>query len=504
MGIIQKQTIKGSIITYIGVIIGFITGGLLLPKYLSAEQNGVLELLVAYSLVFASLATLGINAISNRLFPYFRDKKTNHNGYFFILVCVSLAGFFLSILIFLLFKPIIIKTDLEKYALFAKYVNYIIPLSFFSLVFLVIDIYYSVLFNAVKGIFIKEFLQRIFIFAAILFIIFKLCDFESFLLIWVIALSLPGLIILINLIIDKEFIVKPKLSFLTTDLKRSMISVGAYGIIIAFSNIIIQYVDRIMINEMLGLEATGIYGRTFFFGVLIILPIRALNKISIVVIADAWKKNDIKTINDIYSSTTINQLIFGLLLFIGIWANIGNVFKIMPEVYNEGKYVIFFIGLANLFVMASGVSGPILSTSKYFKALSYFVIIFGLLVVITNYIFIDKFGMTGAAVASALSSFCFCLMRYIYLYKRYKMQPYRFKHLIIILIGIISFFASTLIPEIDNPLKPNLFLIIDIFVRSSTILLIYGVLIIITGVSVAVNEKYNNFIIKIRSLLNKS
>ncbi|MFC2098013.1 lipopolysaccharide biosynthesis protein, partial [Bacteroidota bacterium] len=348
------------------------------------------------------------------------------------------------------------------------------------------------------------FLQRIFIFAAILFIIFKLCDFESFLLIWVIALSLPGLIILINLIIDKEFIVKPKLSFLTTDLKRSMISVGAYGIIIAFSNIIIQYVDRIMINEMLGLEATGIYGRTFFFGVLIILPIRALNKISIVVIADAWKKNDIKTINDIYSSTTINQLIFGLLLFIGIWANIGNVFKIMPEVYNEGKYVIFFIGLANLFVMASGVSGPILSTSKYFKALSYFVIIFGLLVVITNYIFIDKFGMTGAAVASALSSFCFCLMRYIYLYKRYKMQPYRFKHLIIILIGIISFFASTLIPEIDNPLKPNLFLIIDIFVRSSTILLIYGVLIIITGVSVAVNEKYNNFIIKIRSLLNKS
>ena len=161
MGIIQKQTIRGSIITYVGVIIGFLTVGYLLPNYITTEQIGVLNLLVAYSLGFATLATLGINAISNRLFPYFRNPENKHNGYFFIIFIVSIAGFILSVIVFLSLKPLIIKNNLEKSALFIDYIHYILPLTFFTLIFLVLDIYYAVLFKAVKGIFIKEFLQRI-------------------------------------------------------------------------------------------------------------------------------------------------------------------------------------------------------------------------------------------------------------------------------------------------------------------------------------------------------
>lgn len=504
LGIIQQQTIKGTIITYFGVFVGFITGGWLLPNYLSPEENGILHLLVAYSLGFATFATLGINAVSNRLFPYFRNPETKHNGYFFILLIVSIAGFILSVIAFLCLKPLIIKSGLEKSTLFINYIFYIIPLTFFTLIFLVLDIYYAVLFKAVKGIFIKEFLQRIFILIAILFVVFKVFDFEYFLFAWVIALSLPGIILLINLIIDKQFILKPKFSHLSSELIKSMISVGAFGIVVAFSNILIQYVDRLMINSMLGLAETGIYGVAFFYGLLIIMPVRALNKISTVVIADAWKRNDLKIINNIYFSTTINQLIIGLLVFIGIWANIDNIMRILPEEYAEGKYVIFYIGLANLFVMASGVNGPILSTSKHFKVLTYFVICFGILIVITNFIFIKLIGISGAALASAISSFLYCLLRYVFLYKKYKMQPYRHKHLIIVLFGIISFLAGYFVPDLYNANNHILSMIIDIFVRSSVILITYGVLIIVSGMSGQINEKYYEVINRVKTIFGKS
>lgn len=504
MGIIQKQTIRGSIITYVGVIIGFLTTGVLLPNYISPEQIGVLNLLVAYSLGFATFATLGINSVSNRLFPYFRNPENKHNGYFFILFIVSIGGFFLSVIVFLLLKPLIIENSLEKSVLFIDYIHYILPLTFFTLIFLVLDIYYAVLFKAVKGIFIKEFLQRIFILIAIMFVVVKVFDFEYFLFAWIIALSLPGIILLLNLIIDKQFILKPNFSHLSTGLVRSMISVGTFGIVVAFSNILIQYVDRLMINSMLGLAETGIYSVAFFYGLMIIMPVRALNKISTVVIADAWKRKDIKLINNLYFSTTINQVIIGLLVFIGIWANIDNIMRILPETYADGKYVIFYIGLANFFVMASGVNGPILSTSKHFKVLSYFVICFGILIVITNFIFIKLIGITGAAIASAISSFLYCLMRYVFLLKKFKMQPYRIKHLIIVLFGIISFLVGYFVPDLYKPDDHILSMIIDIFVRSSVILITYGFLIIAFGISVQINEKYHNVINKLKTVFGKS
>ena len=65
MGKIKDQTIKGSIYSYLGVGLGFIISGLVLPKLLTTGENGLLNLLLAYSSLFAQFATLGFgNAAS--------------------------------------------------------------------------------------------------------------------------------------------------------------------------------------------------------------------------------------------------------------------------------------------------------------------------------------------------------------------------------------------------------------------------------------------------------
>ena len=477
--------------SYIGVVIGFVTAGLLMPHFLSDEQNGVFELLVTWSMIFATLATLGINNVTNRLFPYFRDPGSHHKGYFSVLALVIVVGLALSITLFIILKPVLIRNSLEKSALFINYIDLIIPLMIFIAVFLVVDIYYAVLYNAVKGIFLKEFLQRIFILIILLFFYFKVFNFSGLVMAYVAALSLPGILILLSLTRDGELVFKSPAKAINRDLGKSMASVAFFGIAVTFSNSLIQYVDRIMINDMLGLAETGIYGRVFFYGTLVVIPLRPLSKISAVVVAQAWKDNNQGEVKEVYYKSTVDQLLVGLLVFVGIWGNIGNVLHMLPENYAVGKYVIFFIGLSNLFIMAAGVSGAVLSTSKNYRVLTLFIAIFGLLVVLSNLVFIKSLGMVGAAVASAISALAYSVMRVVYLKVKHKLQPFSYRHLLILGIGILAYFTSTLIPDLVNEKSKMIFyasLVLDILVRSFWILLLYSGLVYLLKLSPDLNR----------------
>lgn len=506
MGIVEKQGIKGSVYSYIGTAVGFVTAGLLLPNILTKAENGVLDLLVSWSLVFATIATLGLNNVTNNLFPRFRDRSTKHHGFSGILFWVTLAGFILSLILFFILRPWIIADSEEQSGLFIGYVDYIIPLTAFTAIYLVADIYYAMLMNAVRGIFLKEFLQRVFILVVILAFVAGLFKFDGFVLFYTVALSLPGIIIAIMLLRDGEFTFRPDVSHLSKDLSRQLMSVASYGIIIAFSNILIQYIDRIMINSYLGLEETGVYGRAFFFGTLVSIPIRAVSKISSVVVAERWKDNDHAGINRLYRDTSLYQLIFGLLIFVGIWGNIANVYHILPDSYASGRYVIFWIGLSNLFIMASGISGAIMTTSRYYRTLALFVVLFGALVIGTNLIFIPIYGITGAALASAISAFVYGLMRHIFLWARYGMQPYTWKHLLAVAIAVVAYLPAVLIPDLNREEYKYLTLTADIIIRSSAISAVFIGLTLLLKISPDLNERWKKLRewLKIRLSLHKS
>ena len=97
MGIIVKQTIKSSIFAYIGIVLGFTTTAFLMPKALNQAQVGLVRLLVSIMVVLSQAANLGFNTAGSRLFPYFRNEKNKHNGYFFWACAVSLVGLFITL-----------------------------------------------------------------------------------------------------------------------------------------------------------------------------------------------------------------------------------------------------------------------------------------------------------------------------------------------------------------------------------------------------------------------
>ena len=145
MGIIIKQSIKGSIWSYIGVILGFITTAYLFPKYLTPDVVGLFGLLLAWSTLFAQFAGLGFNGVTSRLFPYFRNKEKGHNGFLFIAFMVMIIGFVLFVIVFWFLRPWLIESNLEKSELFTEYVNLLVPLTFFMLLFSFLDIFNNII-----------------------------------------------------------------------------------------------------------------------------------------------------------------------------------------------------------------------------------------------------------------------------------------------------------------------------------------------------------------------
>ncbi|UKJ08057.1 lipopolysaccharide biosynthesis protein [Solitalea lacus] len=466
MGIIQKQLIKGTIYSYLGVAVGFVTTIFLRPFCLSEEENGLLAVILACSSILVQVSSLGFQSASVRFFPYFRNPKKNNHGFLFLSVIVSLIGFILCWVIVSIGGDFFWSNSPKNQLIFKEYGPILWALAFFLQFFSVLDNYNRALYDTVTGTALREFYQKFFVGLSMALLLVFTLSFDQFLYVWLFANAFPTFIIAFKLAKEKKLDFTPDLSFPDKKLVAGMASISAFAILSGFTTMIIQYIDKFMIFNLLGTKETGVYDITVYFAVVIAMPARSMYRIAGTIIAEHWKNEDYAGVLSLYRKSCINQLLIGLLLFIGIWANIDNVFHILPPAYKTGKYVILFVGLGSLIDMATGVNGVILATSKYFKFDTYFFVALILVIIGANYVFIPKYGLTGAAIAAALGTFLFNLFRFAFVWAKFGLQPFSVNNVAILFIGLVVLALNYLLPPLPN-------FIVDIAVRSGLITAIY-------------------------------
>jgi O-antigen/teichoic acid export membrane protein len=273
----------------------------------------------------------------------------------------------------------------------------------------------------------------------ILLYVLDVIGFWQFTIYYVAVLSLQTIILFFYLLYKKEIFVKPDFSLLRKGLAAPIVNLSIYGLFIGFSQNAISQIDSILINFFKDTANTGIYAITLYYGTLVIMPSRALFRIAPSFIAEAYKQKDMQQVSNIQYKSCLNQLLVGTGIFALLWLNIDNVFRILPPEYIAGKYVILFIGLANLISMAGGLSSQIITNSKYYRFNGIFVIIYLLLAVLLNLLLIPVLGIKGAALAAMCSMLVFNVLKFVFIYKKFNIQPYRRNHIRIILIGVIAY-----------------------------------------------------------------
>jgi len=247
---------------------------------------------------------------------------------------------------------------------------------------------------------------------------------------------------------------------------------------------------------MLGLEQTGIFSVAYFMAVIIEIPFRSLNAISMPIASSHLKNKNYKEVQQLYKKVSLNQLIAGSLLFVLIWTNIDSIFALIPNgnIYEAGKYVVLFIALSRLVHSTFCFGVSILSLSKYFYFHLFFIFFLAVLTVITNRLFIPQWGITGAALSTFISFTIYNSLIMFIVYKKMKILPFSLSQLKLagVVLGLLG--MNMLIYKFANP-------IIDGIVRSFILLSIGAFAVLKLKLSKDVNNLWEKFMrfIKLRS-----
>lgn len=461
MGIIRKQAIATTSLNFIGIIFGSISR-IIMPFILEKAQVGLVNLLDSVSGTFYSIFNFGYGLLLKRMFPRYRSEAKGHYGFFALGLMISITGVLFALSTYFLLKDYLLTSENGDNDLILTFSFLIPPLIVFRIMGFNTDAYVRMLFNTVIGTFLDSFLTKILLFTTMMLIAFTLVSFEMYLYLYVSALILPGIVIIIYAWIKTPKITLPDRDFWV---KRKEVSTYLlFGILGGASTSIVLYIDQLMLNKMISIDAVGVYSIMFFASNLIAVPSRNLRKISSVIVAEAWKDKDMNLIENVYKKSALNLLIIGGYLFFMGWWMLPYALEFLPE-YSEGLYVFFFLGIGRVFDLATGINSDIIETGPKYKFNTYINVLFAILVFTTNIIFIPLYGIIGAGLASCISLIFINIIRLYFLQSQFKLSIYTWsfgKSLIVVIVFVL------LAQFVSLPLEPILSLVI-LFVVGTTL-----------------------------------
>ncbi len=448
MGIVIRQSLKSTAISYIGVAVAYLNLIVIFPYALDPGQIGVVRLVIEASVFFALFFQLGAPYLQIRFKPIFESQNKNPNNAFAGALIFGLVGALIFVACFQLLKPYVVEYYQNKSSLFENHVHVVGILTVIVIALNFFEKYAHSHKRIVVPNFFKEILIRIILGLTVLLYVFNSLTFDE-----VVVGILVAYGAALALMIGYSYQLKPfsalfdgKLPWAPFANYASFITVGAIG------GGLVGKLDMLMLGTMSTMESLGIYSTMFFIVTVIELPKRAIMQISNPLVSEHLANDQMDELRTLYKKTSLNQVLFGSLVFLLIWINVDSLFLLMPkgEIFSTGKWVILIIGIAKLFDMLTGINGQILINSKFYRFSLIAIFGLGIMGFGTNYLLIPIFGMNGAATATLISVLVYNLTLVVFIYMKFKMHPFSFDHLKILLVIGITLGTIYLLPSTDN------------------------------------------------------
>ena len=495
MGVVKRQGIKMSIVSYFAVLVGAVNTLVIYPTTLEPHELGLLRFIIDSGILLSPFIALGLGQISVKYFPQFKDKENGHNGFLFFLLCSSFFGIGLFLLLCLLFNDFVYQFYESRDALISQHLLYIIPFTCFY-AFQKLFTSYTVNFKriAVPNIFNNLFF-KLAVPALTIAYFLKYITLGNVLL----GLSFASLFInLCHIAYVKslgQWLAKPNFKKFNVPFLKEMGVFGLFGMLNTLGTFMVFKIDSLMLASFGSntLTSSGIYTIPLFIANSISIPTAAIWLIASPLVSQAWEDNNLSKIRELYIKSSINLLIIGVGILALIWASIDDLFAIMPkgEIYAIGKYAVLILGITKLFDMATSINEQIIGYSKHYRFNFYALILLAVLTIVTNLILIPKFEIIGAALATMISIFLYNMLKYLFILWKMKMQPFSLKLIWVLVFGVGTYYISQLLPSIQIGLP-------DLVFKSIFIIIVYGLLIYFSKISLDINNLIHSALEKVK------
>ena len=450
MGIIRKQGLNNSIVTYIGIAIGFVSLIFLQPLFLTTEELGLTRILISVSYVISTIIPLGIANGIIKFFPQFKDPQKHNHGFLGIMLLFLMVGILFSGSLLYSFKSYIYIQYQKESPLFMEYFNWIFPFSIFMAFISVLNIYCYSLYKTFFASLLNDILVRIF--STILFSVYflKLISLKCMITLFIGIYGMQVIALIVYIVKNDAFNLNIDFDFLRKSNYKEMIHFIIFFSIAPIASSGIKFFDSIIIGKFLPLSMVGIYAVMTFIPSFIEAPLIAIEKIANAKISDAITRNDQQDLKDIYyKSCRFLMAIAGLLLIL-IYTNAGYLLSFMKPEYLKGLNVIYIISLSATFNLYTGTNNALLFYSN--KYVFGVLLLVGVLIVTLclNIALIPIWGINGAAIATTTAGLFLNLVKFVFIRMKYNLQPYDIRNFKIILITIVSLSLLFVLPEVIN------------------------------------------------------
>jgi O-antigen/teichoic acid export membrane protein len=450
MGVIQRQGIQSTVITYAGMLTGFVSLLIVQPLLLSPEEIGLTRVLFSFSFLLSTLLPLSASNITTRYLPKFRNIENGNNGFLGFVFLILLSGILLILPVVYLGRYWIMNKYVEESALFVQYFEWVFPFSIILAAIYILNAYLYAVFRPLMPAFAQEVLVRLFFILLIVIYASGYLSLHQFVISYVITYLLQLCILLIQTARIGAFSFRiNKVLFPFTLVKEMLI----YGFTIfgaGVASLAIKLLDAVVLGQYVPLALVGIYGIAAYMPIFIEAPVNALDKVASARVAHAWEKGDMENIQEIYYKSARYLFVLGGFLFLMVTQNVRFIFKFLPASFYEGVPVVGILSLAALFNLMTGSNTAIIFSSKKFGGGAIALVAVAVLNLILLFALIPPYGLIGAAWATCISSLVYNLFKFGFIFHRFKLQPFDKRTLFIAFSITLAYGAASLLPLWEN------------------------------------------------------
>lgn len=442
MGIIAKQSIQGTIVTYLGVAVGFVTTFFVLTRFLSAEEIGLARVLIDAATLFIGLAQLGTSSSIIRFYPHFKStnatQSQSDNGFFFWTLIIPLVGFALFSIVYCACYEPLSHWFGEKSPLFVEYYYMVLPMAFFMLYQTVFETNANVRMHIVVPRAVRELITRIGLLVVYLLYAFEWLNINGFVVGLCAVYAVAMLCNMGYLFTLGNISLRPDWEFLRNNrtLVRQYLLYTGFLLISAVASVLAPTLSSFFITAQMGLNYTGIFAIATYIAVMVSIPYRSITAIASPQLATAIKENDQRETTHLIQQVSRTILLVGSMILCLIWMNIDLIFHILPngETYVTARYVVLLLGVSQLFIATCSITSSALNYSRSYAFSLIFSIVLTISSILLNNFLVPLFGMNGAAMSNLIAYAIYFLLILITVRLTLRTPTFACEHLYILLL----------------------------------------------------------------------
>lgn len=446
MADIRKNSLKATSWIYLGFMIGALNTYFLTHKsWFTADENGLTRAMLEIGMLLYAFSTFGTTSFLYKFFPYYNDNlKPRENDLLGLALIVCLTGFLITCTGIYLLQDTIARKFSTNSQLLVEYFVWIVPLGFFILLYYILEAYAYGFNKGVLATLLKETVVRFFTSIIILLKIFDFISFKTFIICFSFQYALLLIILLAVMIREGKLWLHFRPSRVTKKFRKKIFQMMMLTFVVIVVSVLRQSIDGLVLAARQNLGKVGIFGLAAYMVSVLQAPFRSIVAVTIPLISRAWKNKDLDEIRRIYKRSSINLLSFSLFSFFLIWLNFSNVIEYLNinPVYLEGKWVFFILGIVTIIEMGTGVNGQIIGTSTYWRFELWTSLLLTALIIPLSYFLTVRYGIFGPAFANLISFSIYNAIRYLFLLRKFNMQPFSIKTVEILIIAILSYSVS--------------------------------------------------------------